>query len=137
MSLFNNTYSGLITKGLGMPACALLTMGFGAFGCTITVGPPPPIGNIGGVGGGGSFPTSQFLVPLSTKPRQKTKQVLITVKIGKSSWRRAFIVLNNKADVIVKVVNIVNTVKDKVSVGIEAIRRTSKKVSAVFDRSDK
>ena len=57
MALFKRSYSGLITGGLGMPACCgLLTMGFGLFRCKIEVVDPPHPPSGGGGGGGGHIP---------------------------------------------------------------------------------
>lgn len=133
MALFKNSYSGLITKGLGMPACCgLITMGFGLFFCKIEVIEPPPEGG----SGGGSFATHPgIMVPFRTKIQQKTKNVQITVKFSKKqAWRRSYVVTTRKADIVVKVINIVNAVTSKLTVGIDRVRQATKRVTAVFNK---
>lgn len=137
MSLFKNSYSGLITKGLGMPACCgLLTMGFGVFFCTVEVITPPPPGG----GGGGSIAIKPG-VHVPWRPKQikgKTKTVQITVKFSKDrAWRRAYIVNNVRADILVKVINVINSTASRFSVGVNRVRQVTKQVTAVFRRSDK
>jgi hypothetical protein len=131
MSLFTHRYSGLITKGLGLPACqGMLYMGFGVFNFTI---------RIGGGGGGVFVPptTTGFYVPLPKQLNKLTQTVLITVKMREHSWRTSFIVTRGKADMIVKVINVINSSKDKINVGISSLKRYTRQITAVFKRSDK
>ena len=138
MSIFNNSYSGLITNGLGLPACNLITMNFGIFfGCTISIGPTGPTGPKGGGGGGGSYTTSEFLVPFPNKLRQTTRMVLITVNIGERKWRKTYTVLRERAEIIIKVVNLYNTIRDQMYVGVNSFKRASRRVTATFTRKDK
>jgi hypothetical protein len=137
MALFKNSYSGLITKGLGMPACCgMLTMGFGLFVCKIEVIVPPEGGS---GGGGGSFAVHPGIyVPWPKKVSAKTKQVQITVKFKeRPAWRRAYVIDSAKADIVVKVINIVNAVSSRVTVGVNQMRHAVKRVTAVFTRRDK
>ena len=137
MAIYNNTYSGIILKGLGGKACCgLLTMGFGVFKCTISIVTPPV--HTGG-GGGGSYAqnVSGFYVPLPKQLNQSTRQVLITVKMKDHSWRTSFVVSRGKADIVVKVFDFINVIKDRMQVGVNAITRVSKKITAVFQRGDK
>lgn len=137
MALFNNTYSGLITKGLGMPACCgLITMGFGLFKCTIEiiVPPLPPTG-----GGGGSYAVHPGVyVEWPKKITPRTKMVLITVKFDeKKAWRHSFTVDGRKADITVKAVEIVNKTANKIAVGVDNVKTAIKRVTARFDDDDK
>lgn len=130
MALFNNTYSGLITKGLGMPACCgLITMGFGVFFCKVEIIQPPP-----GNGGGGGYVTSPGVyVPWPKKITSSTKMVLITVKFSEDkTWRRSYVVDSVKAAIIVRSVNLINAAVSRMSVGVEAIKQASKRVVARF-----
>ena len=110
-------------------------MGFHVFVCTIAVIPVPP-GKAGG-GGGGSYATNEFLVPFPNKLKQTTRMVLITVKMGDRSWRKSYTVLREKAEIIIRVMNFVNTVRDRMYVGVDTIKKASKRVTAVFNRKDK
>ena len=133
MSLFKNTYSGLITGGLGLPACCgMITLQFHVFKCTIAVIPGAPIG--------GSTPVTQggFYVPFPKKMTQTTKQVLITVKFSRDHvWRKAYVVDNYKADIIVKIFNIINTITNNFNVGVNTIKHKYKQVTAIFTKVDK
>lgn len=113
--------------------CGLLTMGLGVFYCTIAVVTPTGQG-----GGGGPYPTSaEFLVPFPKELKQTTRMVLITVKIGEQSWRKSYVVQRNKAEIVLRVMNLINTAKDKMFVGVDSIKKASRRVSAVFRRTDK
>lgn len=133
--LFTNKYSGLITKGLGMPACCgLLTMGFGLFSCIVIVTEPPDAG-----GGGGSYAVEPGIyVPWKGKTRQKTKNVQIIVKFSKEhTWRKAYVVSSIRADMIVKAINIVNAATQRLQVGVQHLKHATRRVTAVFGRGDK
>jgi hypothetical protein len=111
-------------------------MQFSLFGCSISLASPGNIGGGGGGSGGGSYPGG-FFVPLPAKTKQRTRQVLITIKIRDKSWRRSYVVLTEVANIIIHVKNIVDTTKDKMFVGIDSIRRAAKRVTAVFKHDDK
>jgi hypothetical protein len=137
MALFNNTYSGLITKGLGMPACCgLITMGFGLFKCTIEIiiPPQPPSGG----GGGGSYAVHPGVyVEWPKKITPKTKMVLITVKMGEKAWRHSYTVDGRKASITVKAVEFINNTTHKISVGVDAVKSATRRVTAYFKDDDK
>ena len=129
MSLFTHTYSGIITRGLGLPACCgIITASFGLMcGCTIEVIIPPA------GGGGGSFVSPSFLVPFPENMKKCDRIILITVKFSeKNTWRKQFMVDVCNADKIVKVINIVNNMKDKISVGIDKIKQITRIVTTKF-----
>jgi len=128
MALFKNTYSGLITKGLGMDACCgMLTMGFGLFKCTIYVPPQPPRQATGGYAVTPVF-VNQAYTPVSNKmmlPNQKV--VMITVKAKNSTWRKMFVVDQKKANIIVKMLKYGNSFKRKMSQIAESLSVTFKR----------
>lgn len=135
--LFTNTYSGLITKGLGMPACcALLTANFGLIcGCSIAIIEPPP----GGGGGGGSYAVEPGIyVPWPKKITPKSKMVLVTVKFSpEKTWRRSYVLPNTQANILVKAFNVVNSATAKMTVGVNQLKLATKRVTALFKRDDK
>lgn len=136
MALFNNTYSGLVTKGLGMPACCgLITMGFGLFKCTIEVIIPPPSGG----GGGGSYAVHPGVyVEWPKKLTPKTKMVLVTVKFSEDKvWRHSYTVDGRKADISVKAVNFLNTTMERISIGVDKIKKAARSVTTLFKDDDK
>lgn len=133
--LFNNKYSGLITNGLGMPACCgMITMGFGLFSCIVIVTEPPVTG-----GGGGSIVVQPGIyVPWKGKPPARTKNVQIIVKFSKDqTWRRSYVVSSRGADFLVKVMNVVNAASARLFVGVERLKHAARRVTAVFARTDK
>ena len=133
MALFTNTYSGLITKGLGMPSacCGLLTMGFGVFKCTITVTPP-----LVGGGGGGPYPPSMIHNPARGTPTKgfinyhtprdprtvSNRFIHITLKMGDKTFEKIFSTDDNNAEKVVKVVSVINKAKDRISIVINSIK---------------
>lgn len=138
MALFNHSYSGLITGGLGFPAtCSMLTLGFGLFICSIEV-ITPPVENAGG-GGGGSYAVHPGVyVPWPKKITPKTKMVLITVKFSKDrAWRHSFTLDGRRADFTVKAVDIVNATTQRIAVGVDNVKTSIKRVTAHFDDDDK
>lgn len=137
MALFNNTYSGLITKGLGMPACCgLITMGFGLFKCTIEIIIPP---TPGAGGGGGSFAVHPGVyVEWPKKLTPRTRMVLVTVKFSEDKvWRHSYTVDGRRADISVKVVSMLNKTAERISVGVDSIKKAARSVTAIFRDDDK
>lgn len=135
MSLIKNGYGGIITGGLGLPACqGMITMHFHLF--TLRVEPPP-----GGGGGGGPYPptssTGTFYTPRS-RSATETKYVTVHVdfKNGRK-WKKQYIVGTMRADIIIKVSNWINKMQSKVRVGVDNIKRAGKAVSAMFTKADK
>jgi hypothetical protein len=136
MSLIKNGYGGIITGGLGLPACqGMITMHFHLF--TLRVEPPPS----GGGGGGGPYPpstsTGTFYTPQS-RSYQHTKYVTVHIdfKNGKK-WKQQYIVGTLRADIIIKVSGWINTMQSKVRVGVDNIKRAGRAVSAMFTKEDK
>lgn len=131
-SLFTNTYSGLITKGLGLPACCgMITMAFTLFVCTVNVTPVPIPGSGGGGGSYAVFP--DIYKPYEGTARKEKRIVTISVKFNdKFTWRRAYTLSMQKATVIVKAIDIVNAVTRRMQVSISGLKRVSRSVFARF-----
>lgn len=132
-SLFTNTYSGLITKGLGLPACCgMITMAFSLFVCTVNVTPVPPAP--GGGGGGGSYAVfPDIYKPYEGTARKEKRIVTISVKFNdKFTWRQAYTLSMQKASVVVKAIDIVNAATHKMSVAVTGLKRASRGVFARF-----
>lgn len=128
--MLRNSYGGLITNGLCLPACCgMITMHFSLFKCKVEIVEPPT-----GGGGGGGFATGPgyYAVPATTS-NLCTKYVIIDIKFTKKyQWRKHYVVDCEKADGIVKVFNFVNTMKSKTRVGIDKIKQSRRAVTAVF-----
>lgn len=134
MALYTHNYSAIITGGLGGSACcSILSANFGLnCGCTVEVVIPPPPIFTGGSGGG---PVSGFFVPLPLKMKQQTRMVLVTVKFSQdNAWRRSYVVDVSRADMVVKIINLINTSRDKLSIGINQIKTIGRAVTAIFKR---
>ena len=130
MALFKHSYSGLITGGLGMPACCgMITMGFHVFKCKIEVVPPPvrpP--NIGG----GPYVANGFYIPMTKQLTHTTKMVLITVTYKDRTWKKAYVVDRVRAAIVVKAVDFFNAARKKIEIGVSALRRVKHQVTAAF-----
>lgn len=130
MALFKNTYSGLITGGLGMAACCgMITMGFHLFKCTIEVLPPVS-------GGGGSQPSSpEYLIPYKFNARDYTVKITVQFKDGKKTTK-SYKVTKKRADLYVKIANWSLSVQQKVQVGVQSFKRVAKTITTSF-KTDK
>lgn len=93
----------------------------------------------GAGGGGGSIAAHPGIyVPWKGKPQQRKKSVQIVVKFSKDQvWRRAYVIDSRGADMLVKVINIVNAATVRLSVAVSHIQRAARRVTAVFSRTDK
>jgi hypothetical protein len=137
MSLFTTNYSTIITKGLGGNAlCSLILAQFSLTGfCSIVVVPPPP--NIAS-GGGGWSPNGGFYVPFPKQLNQQTRMILITVKFSeKHTYRKSYVVGKGSSGIVIRAINFTNSVKDKITIGVDKIQQVGKKVSAIFKKVDK
>ena len=141
--LFRNTYSGLITKGLGGPAgCGLITLGFGVFVCSVTVTPiiPPPVPVIPGFGGGGGFVGNgsiathpNIYAPYTGNARKERRHVTVSIKFNeKSVWRTQYNLSLQRANLVVRVVNITNVAARWINISVDNIKRASRSVIARF-----
>lgn len=130
MALFKHSYSGLITGGLGMPACCgLITMGFGVFKCKIEIVTPIPPPNIGG---GGPYVANGFYIPMTKQLTHTTKFVMVTVTYKEHTWKKAYVVDRIRAKIAVKVVDFINATRKRIDVGVSAIKRARHYVTAAF-----
>lgn len=130
MALFKNSYSGLITGGLGMPACCgMITMGFSVFKCKIEIVTPKPPPNIGG---GGPYVANGFYIPMTKQLTHTTKLVQITVTYKDKTWKKAYVVDRVKAKIAVRAVDFINAVRHRIEIGVNAFKRARHQVTAVF-----
>jgi hypothetical protein len=123
MSTLNNNYSGLITKGLGLPAnVGILLMGFGVFHVQVFVSSPP---NIGGSGGGAyAVPGNQYYTPIGNAEIIRKRSVDITVKFANTkTWRQSYLVTDNQAKHVVKIINIANRFRNNIQLSISNIKQ--------------
>ena len=139
MALFKHSYSGLITGGLGMPACCgLITMGFGVFRCKIEIVDPPnpPVGGGGGghVPVGGHFGQRGHHVPLTRPLTHTSKLIVVSVKYKDHTWRKTYTVDKVRAKIAIRLVNVINKIKDKITVGVESLHRVTQRVTAIFNK---
>lgn len=129
MSIFTTNYSPLVTCGLGGTACQTLILAkFGLTGITEVIIVVPP-------SGGGPVNVGGFYVPLPRKMTQQTRMVLITIKLSEQHvWRRSYVVDVMNADKIVRVMNFVDSIKNKLMIGVEHMKYVGKRVVAVFKK---
>ena len=124
MATFNNNYSGLITKGLGLPAnIGLLSMGFSLFHIQIFVQRPPS--NIGGSGGGSYIvPENQYYTPISNTKVLKDYSIDISVKFaGTKTWRHSYLVNESQSKHVVKIIHIVNKLRNQLQFKVVNIKQ--------------
>lgn len=142
-------YSGLITKGLGLPGCcSMLTMNFSLFACTIEVIPPEPP-TIKPTGGGpypgGLAPgqVQRFYQPVD-KPRQPleyltptpqtTGVISIKVMLKGKTIEKLYEVPINIASRTVKILNITNKLKYNASVFVKNLKKKAFSVFVKFTK---
>lgn len=130
MTLFNNTFSTIITWGLGAPACCtLLTANFGlACGCTIVVVP--------GGGGGGQLTVPEFYTPMTPRWTKTTALVIVTVKIRDNVYRRQYVVDRDKAAILISISNFIDRMKEKAQIGIGKITNATRRVAVKLLNKD-
>lgn len=140
--MITTPYSGIITKGLGMPAMAgFITYHFSLF--VLPYEPPRPPPRIGGGGGhvpfglgrsrgvevGSNRPRSVQTrnVPLNI-PAYYTKQnkipanvVVLTVKIAGKEIKREYITTKNRADIVIKVIGVFTKARAVIKVVAEGL----------------
>ena len=91
-----------------------------------------------GVGGGSFAVHPGVYVQWPKKLTPKTKMVLVTVKFDeKRVWRHSYTVDGRRADIAVKAVNMINKTTDKISVGVDSIKKAARSVTAIFKDEDK
>jgi hypothetical protein len=85
-------------------------------------------------GGGGSFAVAPGVyVPWVNKPDCKDKVVLITVKFPENKvWRKSYVVDCRKADILVRVIDVVNAATRRLTVGVNHVKHAARRVTAMF-----
>lgn len=130
--VFTKPYSPLITGGLGMSACCgLLLGGLGSFSCFVGITPPPS----GGGGGGGSFPVHPSIYvpwPKSVRKKTNTRVIVVTVKISDKKFTKNYLIPEKRTKIAVKVINFLNFTASTLTVGVNNLQRTARKVKAIF-----
>ena len=127
--MFKHSYSGIITKGLGMPACCgLITMQFSLFRCTIEVVIPPS------AGGGGAIPVNigrnthaPHQVPHDTKDRI----IKISLSMKGKTWQQTYYTSSDRADVVVKLMSIIKKSMTRIDT---VVTNVSKRVRALVTK---
>ncbi len=125
MSTLRHNYSGLITKGLGLPACnGLITMHLSVFHVYVQVSSTP------GGGGYAVHPVTPYYTPTNQTSRPISKRLIknrtidIAIKFTDTkTWRKSFMVTEERAKHVVKVINIVNTLIKSVQLSIFNIKQ--------------
>lgn len=133
MTLYNNSYSGIITNGLGGPACcSILTVNFSLFFCQINVGPIPPAN----IGGGGPYPVNarstvpvNWHTPRTNAWKYQPRQVNFIIKIAGKEIERKYVLSYGKTQAVVKIAEIVSSAKSKISTVLVKIRSSLRKVT--------
>ncbi len=122
----------IITKGLCGPACqGLITTHFSLY-CTGVVSPP----SFGGgpypekMGASNQFDRAQDIFQPVNKDiydpdrvYKVKKQVVIKVELGNFHMEKIYVVPIERANGIVKVLNLLNTTKDKITINVKKMRR--------------
>lgn len=145
-----DSYSGIITKGLGLPACAgLITMGFGVFSVTISVTSRPGPGgyaarHVSNVPGtkssspylrptatsrataaaavGRGLTSSNFYVP-APKDYGKVKHIVTISTVIKGRKReKIFTVRKETAEAVIKVSKLYHATAKKANVVVSGLR---------------
>lgn len=121
----------LATEGVG-PGFSTFNFATLGYDFEIEIVVPPVSG-----GGGGAATSGGFWVPLPKKLVQHNRQVQITVKMNGKTWRTMVTVDSVRAELMVKVVNILNTSRNKFNIGVTGLKKVLKSVTASFDKNDK
>ena len=125
MTIFKHNYSGLITKGLGTAACCgMITMGFGVFVCEVTVIDPPPV-----VSGGGGLASKSTSVNI---PHKRLKQISVHIRYKTTRWDQLYVVTPKTADMVVEIIGQITNLRRIVSVGIDTVKRSIKRITATI-----
>jgi len=135
--------SGIITKGLGLPAANNMIINYFSLTLEVTVTPEPPIGG----GGGGPYPgpawnvvspgtIQNFYKPYSIeyqqyyiKPERKTRFVTVKIKFRDRDVERIYEVTEKQADTVVSIVNGVTTLQQRLKVTISNLRKMAPSIT--------
>lgn len=132
--IFTKPWGPLITGGLGTSACCgLIIGGLGSFSCFVGITPPPNPGT-----GGGSVaihPGVMVPWPTNLKRKPNTRAIVVTVRMKDKKWTKNYLIPERRTKLAVSVIRILNVTTSKVSVGVSAVSRASKRVVAtIVDR---
>jgi len=141
MATLTNRYSGLITGGLGLPACSgLIVNTFGVTTCLTII----PIRESGG-SSGGSIPLlpgeiQNFYTPVDTqvtktntgnlaKPGIYGKKIVkITVSYKKMKTEKEFMINKEQEKMLVNILNLMNTTKSRIKITIDNLKKITNKL---------
>lgn len=105
-------------------------------GIEVSIIVTPPTG-----GGGGSYPITRGPGFYTLDPRflnRTTKHVIITVKLSNGAqWKKHYAIAIAKADIIINVLNWVDSIRSRITIGIGNVKRVTSKVTALFGKRDK
>ena len=135
-----NVAPGIITFGLGGNHSSLITgniFNLGFFRVEVVVAPPP------GAAGGGSIPflpgqikdfykvvDSPYQVPYIYPLPTKEKKVPVTIRVTfmNKTTEKTYLVKPKRSDIIITVLNLINTIKSRISVTVKNIRRIPSRI---------
>lgn len=137
--MITNAAGGIITKGLGLPACRGMIVNYFSLALSIEITPPePPIGG----GGGGPYPgpawnvlspgtVQNFYKPYSPEYQKfyllpntrKTRFITVRIKFKDREIERAYEVTERQADTAITIVNGVTTLQQRIKVSVSNIKR--------------
>ena len=128
--------NAIIAMGLGSNAADMILADFSLSTKFISIVVTAP------GAGGGPYPiaTSQqgFYTPAHKPMTDATRLVTISVKFSEDkTWKKYYVVDEERADIIIKVIGWLNTFKQRFGIGISAVKRTGQKVLALFKTDDK
>ena len=131
---------GIITLGLGGDHSNMITgniFNLGFFKVEVVVVPPTPGGQ-----GGGSIPflpgeIKDFYRPVDTKwqvpyiyPKDRRIPVTIRITFMNKTTEKHYMVNPKRGDIIITVLNLINTIKSRISVTVKNIRRVPSRIVA-------
>lgn len=135
--------SGLITGGLGLPACqGMIVNRFHLFGCGVSV-------SVGKENyGGGPYPRpawnqvsniQNFYKPVDPNyylqqnlDGRKTHHVIVTITINETTTTKEYLVRERTANIVAKIVDVVNNSLNRIRVAISAVKRTTGRIVNVM-----
>jgi hypothetical protein len=131
--------SGIITKGLGLPAANNMIINYFSLTLEVSITPPEPQPPVGG--GGGPYPgpawnvvspgtIQNFYKPYSPEYQQyyinpQTRKRVVTIKLNFQGRQieRHYEVSDRQADTAVSIVNGVTTLQQRIKVTISNVKR--------------
>lgn len=141
--MITNAAGGIITKGLGRPACAGMIVNYFSLTLAVRVIPPPTAGG----GGGGPYPgpawnvltpgqIQNFFKPYTPQYQQqmipilrKTHLVNIRIKFRGTEIDKIYEVTPRQADQVVKVLNLADKTRQRYNVTVTNLRKLAPSIS--------